>query len=133
MEENTSTNFLQEIIEKDLADGVISAECELGPYAGDYKDEKNPNLEAAIARHGKLKDFLQEMEAAYRAVIAAFPDRDGVGYFECQAQMNRIFSMLYRCSDSYLTSHDMSLLGPAMDYIKENMFSPIWTKKKKAN
>lgn len=43
-----------------LSDGVISSECDLGPYLGDYKDEKNPNLERAIERHGKLKDFLQE-------------------------------------------------------------------------
>ncbi len=44
-----------------LADGVISDECDLGPYMGDYKDDKNPDLEKAIARHRKLKDFLQEM------------------------------------------------------------------------
>ncbi|MCR5727327.1 MAG: ABC transporter ATP-binding protein [Lachnospiraceae bacterium] len=44
-----------------LADGVISDECDLGPYMGDYKDEKNPNQEKAIARHKKLKDFLQDM------------------------------------------------------------------------
>lgn len=43
-----------------LADGVISSECDLGPYLGDYKDEKNPNQEKAIERHRKLKDFLQE-------------------------------------------------------------------------
>lgn len=43
-----------------LSDGVISSECDLGPYLGDYKDEKNPNRERAIERHGKLKDFLQE-------------------------------------------------------------------------
>lgn len=44
-----------------LADGVISAEVDLGPYAGDYKDEKNPELERAKERHRQLKDFLQEM------------------------------------------------------------------------
>ena len=44
-----------------LADGVISSECDLGPYLGDYKDDKNPNQEKAIERHKKLKDFLQEM------------------------------------------------------------------------
>ena len=44
-----------------LADGVISDECDLGPYMGDYKDDKNPNQEKAITRHRKLKDFLQEM------------------------------------------------------------------------
>ena len=44
-----------------LADGVISDECNLGPFMGDYKDEKNPNQEKAIERHKKLKDFLQEM------------------------------------------------------------------------
>ena len=44
-----------------LADGVISDECELGEYAGDYKDESNPDKEKAAARHKKLKDFLQEM------------------------------------------------------------------------
>ena len=44
-----------------LADGVISDECDLGPYMGDYKDDKNPDLEKAIARHRKLKDFLKEM------------------------------------------------------------------------
>ena len=44
-----------------LADGVISDECDLGPYMGDYKDDKNPNQEKAIARHKKLKDFLQDM------------------------------------------------------------------------
>ena len=44
-----------------LADGVISDEIELGKYAGDYKDESNPNQEKAIERHKKLKDFLQEM------------------------------------------------------------------------
>ena len=43
-----------------LADGVISDECNLGPFMGDYKDDKNPNLEKAIERHKKLKDFLQE-------------------------------------------------------------------------
>ena len=42
-----------------LADGVISAECDLGPYMGDYKDESNPNLEKAKERHAKLKEFLQ--------------------------------------------------------------------------
>ena len=44
-----------------LADGVIAAECDLGPYAGDYKDESNPNIEKAKERHAKLKEFLQEM------------------------------------------------------------------------
>ena len=43
-----------------LADGVIANECDLGPYVGDYKDEKNPQLEKAKERHAKLKDFLQE-------------------------------------------------------------------------
>lgn len=44
-----------------LADGVISDEMDLGPYMGDYKDEKNPNLKEAVARHAKLKNFLQDM------------------------------------------------------------------------
>ena len=44
-----------------LADGVISDECDLGPYAGDYKDESNPMRQEALDRHKKLKDFLQEM------------------------------------------------------------------------
>ena len=44
-----------------LADGIISAEIDLGPYAGDYKDETNPEIERAKLRHRKLKDFLQEM------------------------------------------------------------------------
>ena len=44
-----------------LADGVISDEIDLGPYAGDYKDESNPNLEIAKERHQKLKNFLQDM------------------------------------------------------------------------
>ena len=44
-----------------LADGVISDECDLGPYMGDYKDDKNPNQEKAIERHKNLKDFLQDM------------------------------------------------------------------------
>ena len=43
-----------------LSDGVISEECDLGPYLGDYKDEKNPDQERAIERHRKLKEFLQE-------------------------------------------------------------------------
>ncbi|MCR5672878.1 MAG: ABC transporter ATP-binding protein [Lachnospiraceae bacterium] len=44
-----------------LADGVISDEVELGPYAGDYRDENNPDLSKAQARHKKLKSFLQDM------------------------------------------------------------------------
>ena len=44
-----------------LADGVISDEVELGEYMGDYKDDSNPNKDKAIARHKKLKDFLQDM------------------------------------------------------------------------
>ena len=44
-----------------LADGVVSSEVELGPYKGDYKDESNPELEAAKKRHAKLKSFLQDM------------------------------------------------------------------------
>ncbi len=44
-----------------LADGVIGNEVDLGPYMGDYKDEKNPKQEEALARHRKLKEFLQEM------------------------------------------------------------------------
>ncbi len=44
-----------------LSDGIISDECDLGPYAGDYKDEKNPEREKALERHRKLKDFLSEM------------------------------------------------------------------------
>ena len=44
-----------------LADGVITAEIDLGPYAGDYRDEKNPDLALAKERHAKLKSFLQEM------------------------------------------------------------------------
>ncbi len=43
-----------------LADGVISDECDLGPYLGDYKDESNPHQQEALERHRKLKDFLQE-------------------------------------------------------------------------
>ena len=44
-----------------LADGVITAEVDLGPYAGDYRDETNPQLAIAKERHAKLKSFLQEM------------------------------------------------------------------------
>ncbi len=44
-----------------LADGVISDEIDLGPYCGDYKDEKNPSLNEARERHAKLKNFLQDM------------------------------------------------------------------------
>ncbi len=44
-----------------LADGVISDECDLGEYAGDYKDDKNPDKKKAEERHRKLKDFLQDM------------------------------------------------------------------------
>ncbi|MCR5213527.1 MAG: ABC transporter ATP-binding protein [Eubacterium sp.] len=44
-----------------LSDGVISDECDLGPYLGDYKDEANPAQQEAIERHRKLKDFLQDM------------------------------------------------------------------------
>lgn len=44
-----------------LADGVITDEVDLGPYAGDYKDETNPNKEEAVQRHRKLKDFLANM------------------------------------------------------------------------
>ena len=44
-----------------LADGIISDEIEIGPYAGDYKDESNPRLEEAKIRHAKLKEFLQDM------------------------------------------------------------------------
>jgi putative ABC transport system ATP-binding protein len=44
-----------------LADGVISDEVELGPYAGDYRDENNPDKERATKRHKDLKSFLQDM------------------------------------------------------------------------
>ena len=44
-----------------LADGVITSEIDLGPYAGDYRDENNPKLAEAKERHAKLKAFLQEM------------------------------------------------------------------------
>ena len=44
-----------------LADGVITAEVDLGPYVGDYRDESNPQLALAKERHAKLKSFLQEM------------------------------------------------------------------------
>lgn len=44
-----------------LADGVISDECELGAYVGDYRDENNPERKKAEERHKKLKDFLQDM------------------------------------------------------------------------
>ena len=44
-----------------LADGVITKEIDLGPYAGDYKDESNPKPGEAKERHTKLKAFLQEM------------------------------------------------------------------------
>lgn len=44
-----------------LADGIISDEIDLGPYVGDYKDESNPHLEEAKARHLRLKNFLQDM------------------------------------------------------------------------
>ncbi len=44
-----------------LSDGVISDECDLGPYMGDYKDDENPDKEQALIRHNKLKDFLSEM------------------------------------------------------------------------
>lgn len=44
-----------------LADGVISSEIEIGPYKGNYKDDKNPDQEIAKERHVKLKNFLQEM------------------------------------------------------------------------
>lgn len=43
-----------------LSDGIISDECDLGPFAGDYKDEQNPYREQAVERHRKLKDFLQK-------------------------------------------------------------------------
>ncbi len=43
-----------------LADGVIADEIDLGAYAGDYKDETNPDRELAQKRHNRLKDFLQK-------------------------------------------------------------------------
>ncbi len=43
-----------------LADGVISDEVELGPYAGNYKDETNPKIDEAKERHKKLKEFLMD-------------------------------------------------------------------------
>lgn len=42
-----------------LADGVIKDEIELGEYVGDYRDESNPDRDAALERHNRLKDFLQ--------------------------------------------------------------------------
>ena len=44
-----------------LSDGIISDEIDLGPYAGDYKDESNPDLVHAKERHQRLKNFLQDM------------------------------------------------------------------------
>ena len=44
-----------------LADGVIFNEIELGPYLGDYRDQNNPSLDKARARHVKLNNFLQDM------------------------------------------------------------------------
>ncbi|MCR5688552.1 MAG: ABC transporter ATP-binding protein [Lachnospiraceae bacterium] len=44
-----------------LSDGVISDEVELGPYAGNYKDDENPEKDTAEKRHRKLKSFLQDM------------------------------------------------------------------------
>ena len=44
-----------------LSDGVISDECDLGPYMGDYKDESNPLQREAHDRHVKLKEFLADM------------------------------------------------------------------------
>ena len=44
-----------------LADGVIADEINIGEYAGDYKDEKNPRKDEALDRHRRLKDFLQKM------------------------------------------------------------------------
>jgi putative ABC transport system ATP-binding protein len=43
-----------------LADGIISDECELGPYVGGYKDDTNPYKDQAVERHRKLKEFLQK-------------------------------------------------------------------------
>ena len=39
----------------------ILDEIDLGPYMGDYKDEKNPHLAEAQERHRKLKEFLANM------------------------------------------------------------------------
>ncbi|MCR5487005.1 MAG: ABC transporter ATP-binding protein [Lachnospiraceae bacterium] len=44
-----------------LSDGMISDEVELGPYAGSYRDEDNPEVEKAKERHARLKEFLQDM------------------------------------------------------------------------
>ncbi len=44
-----------------LSDGVICDEVELGPYAGSYKDESNPEFDRAGERHRRLKTFLQNM------------------------------------------------------------------------
>lgn len=43
-----------------LSDGVISDECDLGAYLGDYKDDTNPYKDQAVERHRKLKEFLQK-------------------------------------------------------------------------
>ncbi len=43
-----------------LADGIISDECDLGPYVGGYKDDTNPYKDQAVERHRKLKEFLQK-------------------------------------------------------------------------
>ena len=43
-----------------LSDGVISDEVELGPYAGSYTDESNPDIDKAKDRHRKLKSFLAD-------------------------------------------------------------------------
>ena len=49
------------LMHRHLADGVVTDELDLGPYAGDYKDESNPDLEHAKERHQRLKNFLQDM------------------------------------------------------------------------
>ncbi len=43
-----------------LADGVVTDELDLGPYAGDYKDEKNPQNDKTKERHASVKYFHQD-------------------------------------------------------------------------
>ncbi len=64
----------------------------------------------------------REMERAFRSAINYYAGKDDAAFFNCQIQLNRIFSIIASSDSSYLSSHERNMLAPALEYMKDHIY-----------
>lgn len=90
---------------------------------GEYLEVKYSSPIAADPRVRLFSGFnAKEMERIFREALECYASKDEAAFFACQIQLNKIFALLAKSTESYLTSYELQLLSPALDYLKAHIF-----------